>query len=199
MNSLEYRLNLLPYTRAELIEMVKKQVSKKRFRHILGVEQSAIELAEQYGGCIERASIAGLLHDYCKEMPADVFLQAIDDFRLNVDLKTWNNNIWHGMVGASIIREQLELTDEAILHAIEIHTTGNAQMSLLDKILYVADYIELGRDFPDVQEAREIANQSLDAAVAFETAHTLAHLIAKNIAIYPLTIETYNHYCAGRK
>lgn len=199
MNNLDYQLNLLPYTRIELIEIVKNQVSKKRFRHILGVEQAAIGLAEQYGGCIERASIAGLLHDFCKELPAEHFIEVIDKYQLDADLKTWNNNIWHGMVGATIISNQLGLNDEAILHAIEIHTTGNAQMSLLDKILYVADYIEAGRDFPDVQVAREIASQSLNAAVAFETAHTLKHLIAQNIAIYPLTIETYNRYCAGRK
>lgn len=69
-------------------------------------------------------------------------------------------------------------------------------MSLLDKIIYVADYIEPGRSFPDVKEAREIAMIDLDEAVAFETKHTLAHLIAQEIKIYPKTIETYNHWVA---
>ncbi|MBS7576698.1 MULTISPECIES: bis(5'-nucleosyl)-tetraphosphatase (symmetrical) YqeK [unclassified Enterococcus] len=199
MNNLEYQLNLLPYTRAELVNLVKNQVSEKRFKHILGVEQAAIMLAEQYGECTERASIAGLLHDYCKELPDSDFIAAIEKYHLDGNLKTWNNNIWHGMVGVYIIREQLALKDETILHAIEIHTTGAAQMSALDKILYVADYIELGRDFPGVQSAREIAEKSLDDAVAFETAHTLSYLIEQRLAIYPLTIATYNRYCAGKK
>lgn len=91
----------------------------------------------------------------------------------------YNNAIWHGLVGASFVERELGITDAEILHAIRVHTTGAAKMSLLDKIIYVADYIEPGRDFPGVQDARAIAWADLDEAVAFETKHTLAHLLAQ--------------------
>ena len=91
----------------------------------------------------------------------------------------------------------MEITDEEILTAIRLHTTGAAEMNLLDKIIYVADYIEPGRNFPGVEDARVIAFSDLDQAVAFETKHTLAHLIESETPVYPKTIETYNRWVAG--
>ena len=101
------------------------------------------------------------------------------------ELLNYNNAIWHGLVGASFVERELGIADVEILHAIRVHTTGAAKMSLLDKIIYVADYIEPGRDFPGVQDARAIAWADLDEAVAFETKHTLAHLLAQEQQIYP--------------
>ena len=113
-------------------------------------------------------------------------------------LLDYGNAIWHGVVGASFVERELGITDEEILHAIRVHTTGAAKMSLLDKIIYVADYIEPGRIFPGVKEARELALIDLDEAVAFETKHTLAHLIEQEQQIYPKTIETYNRWVAQK-
>lgn len=94
---------------------------------------------------------------------------------------------------------ELNISDEEILNAIRLHTTGAAEMTLLDKIIYVADYIEPGRSFPGVEDARVIALRDLDQAVAFETKHTLAHLIEAENPVYPKTIETYNRWVAGIK
>ncbi|MDR1568739.1 MAG: bis(5'-nucleosyl)-tetraphosphatase (symmetrical) YqeK [Streptococcaceae bacterium] len=197
MCEFDYQLNLIPLTRQELLSTVCEKVSKKRFKHILGVEQAAIELAKRYEVSIEKASIAALLHDYCKELSDEQFRQAIVDYRLDSELLDWNNNIWHGMVGRFIIEDVLDIHDVEILHAIEIHTTGSNQMNLLDKVLYVADYIEAGRSFPAVEAARLIAASNLDAAVAYETSQTLLHLIRQNVPIHPLTLQTYNHFCAN--
>ncbi|MGT2807476.1 HD domain-containing protein [Streptococcus iniae] len=185
----------VPYTRQELLEKIALRVSKKRFEHILGVEQSAIALAELYDHNRDKAGLAALLHDYAKELSDSVFLNVIDYYQLNQELKNWNNNIWHGMVGRYIISDEFELKDEEILHAIEVHTVGAAKMSQLDKILYVADYIEPGRTFPIVEKARRIAQESLDKAVAFSTANTVAFLASQSLPIYPQTIETYNAFC----
>jgi len=100
-------------------------------------------------------------------------------------------------VGADFVQRELSIDDEEILQAIRLHTTGAADMGLLDKIIYVADYIEPGRNFPGVEEAREIALVDLDKAVAYETKHTLLHLINQEAVIYPKTIETYNHWVAN--
>ena len=99
-----------------------------------------------------------------------------------------------GVVGVYKIAEDFGLEDEEILQAIQRHTVGAREMSLLDKVLYVADYIEPNRDFPGVDEARRITKESLDKAVAFETAQTISYLAKKGIPIYPQTLETYNAY-----
>lgn len=180
--------------RAELLDKVSAVMSEKRFKHVLGVEKTAIELAERYGCDTEKAGLAGLIHDYAKELSDQEFLDLIDKYQLDPELKKWGNNVWHGMVGIYKIQEDLGVTDKEILRSIETHTVGSADMSLLDKIIYVADYIEPGRRFPLVEEARVIVKESLDKAVAYETVHTVEHLAHQAFPIFPQTIETYNAY-----
>ncbi|EHJ51995.1 bis(5'-nucleosyl)-tetraphosphatase (symmetrical) YqeK [Streptococcus macacae] len=184
----------LAMTREQLLEKIKEKVSQKRLRHMIGVEKASIYLAEINHYDTEKAGLAGLLHDYAKKLPDQAFLELIDKYGLDPQLKKWGNNIWHGMVGIYKIQEDLGLQDQEILHAIEIHTVGSHQMSTLDKIVYVADYIECNRDFPGVDKARAIAEKSLDRAVAYETARTVAFLASKGLKIYPQTLETYNAY-----
>ncbi|EOT29047.1 bis(5'-nucleosyl)-tetraphosphatase (symmetrical) YqeK [Enterococcus saccharolyticus] len=189
------------YTKLErelLMQRVQMQMSEKRFRHVLGVEETAIALAGKYGASLEKASIAALTHDYAKERSDDEFQLVIRRDQFDLDLLHWGNEIWHGLVGANFVQRELEIDDEEILQAIRVHTTGAAEMSLLDKIIYVADYIEPGRKFPGVEKAREIALINLDDAVAYETKHTLAHLVEKEVPIYPKTIETYNKWVAKK-
>lgn len=187
------------FSRDELLKKVSGVMSEKRFQHVLGVESAAIQLAERYGADPAKAGLAGLLHDYAKEVADEDFLALIDKYELDPNLINWNNNVWHGLVGIYKIKEELRLTDSEILRAIEIHTVGAAQMTLLDKILYVADYIEHNRNFPLVEEARVVAQQDLDQAVAFETVHTVEHLAHQGLPIYPQTIETYNAFCTFLK
>ncbi|MDR2465227.1 MAG: bis(5'-nucleosyl)-tetraphosphatase (symmetrical) YqeK [Streptococcaceae bacterium] len=189
---MEYKQNLFFGTREELLGLVQKSMSEKRFHHVLGVEKAAIQLAKQVSFDEEKASIAALVHDYAKERSDAEFLKMIDEKGYDSSLIPFGNNIWHGVVGVEFIQQELGIHDAEILHAVSVHTTGSAEMSQLDKILYVADYIEEGRSFPVVEEARRIAKLDLDEAVAFETEHTLSYLINQKVRIYPLTIETYN-------
>lgn len=192
-------IKLNPYTeeaRLLLVQQVQMQMSEARFEHVLGVEQSAIALAKRYGCSVEKASIAALTHDYAKERSADEFRFIIENKGFDLNLLRWGNAIWHGFVGAYFVEHELGITDHDILEAIRLHTTGAPQMSLLSKIIYVADYIEPGRDFPGVEEARRLAVLDLNQAVAFETKQTLQYLIGKNFPIYPKTIETYNQWVA---
>lgn len=160
------------------------------------VAQAALRLAERWDyPDLRKAELAGLLHDYAKEETDDTFIHLIQKYQLDPDLLNWNNNVWHGLVGIYKIQEDLGLTDSEILRAIEIHTVGSADMTLLDKILYVADYVEAGRTFEGVEAARLLAyEQDLNAAVAYETVHTVAFLTSKHVRIYPQTILTYNAY-----
>ena len=181
-------------SRDALLAKMETVMPEKRLRHCLGVEKAARELAERFGLDVEKAGLAGLLHDYAKKVSDEDFLSLIDKYRLDPDLKNWGNNVWHGMVGIYKIQEDLDLHDPEILRAIEIHTVGAGQMTNLDKVIYVADYIEHNRAFPGVDEAREIASLSLNKAVAYETARTVEHLAHQGFPIYPQTLETYNAF-----
>ena len=181
-------------SREALLAKMETVMPEKRLRHCLGVEKAARELAERFGLDVEKAGLAGLLHDYAKKVSDEDFLSLIDKYRLDLDLKKWGNNVWHGMVGIYKIQEDLGIEDAEILRAIEIHTVGSSTMSELDKVVYVADYIEHNRDFPGVDKARELAKRSLNQAVAYETARTVEHLAHKGMPIYPRTLETYNAF-----
>lgn len=181
-------------TREALLNRLENQLSESRFIHVLNVEKTARDLANHYGEDPEKAALAGLLHDYAKEFPDSVFLDVIARHHLDADLKNWGNNIWHGVLGVYLLQEDLGLNDVEILQAIERHTVGSAQMTTLDKIVYLADYIEPERNFPGVERARELAFSNLDKAVAFATANTISHLVAKAMPIFPKTLETYNAY-----
>ena len=181
-------------SREALLAKMETVMPEKRLRHCLGVEKTARELAERFGLDVEKAGLAGLLHDYAKKVSDEEFLALIDKYQLDPDLKNWGNNVWHGMVGIYKIQEDLDLKDPEILRAIEIHTVGAGQMTDLHKVIYVADYIEHNRAFPGVDQAREIASLSLNKAVAYETARTVEHLARQGLPIYPQTLETYNAY-----
>lgn len=195
--TVEYQKHYYAGSRKELIAKVKEQVSEKRFKHILGVEQAALELARANDYELEKASVAALVHDYAKERSDSEFKALIVQTGLEQDLLNWNNFIWHGVVGAEIIKKELKITDEEILNAVRRHTVGAKEMTMLDQIVYVADYIEPGRDFPGVDQARQLAAESLCAAVEFETKHTLLYLMNNDKTIYPAAILTYNAYVAS--
>src|SRR5699024_88986 len=104
------------------------------------------------------------------------------------------SQIWHGPAGAYYAKETFGVTNQEVLDAIYQHTIGGEQMSLVSKIVFIADYIENGRDFPGVSEARELANQDLDAAVIYKIKQTLKHLVDREERIYPGTLTVYNQW-----
>lgn len=191
---LVYSKKYTDLTRDELLEKVAEQMSDKRFQHVLRVEKKALELASKYHVSKEKASIAALTHDYAKERPDEEMIAYIQSEGFSPELIEYGNAIWHGILGAYLVKTELGIIDPEILDAITIHTTGAKEMSELSKVIYVADYIEDGRDFPGVEEAREIADKNIDGAVAYETYHTLNYLLKSKKKIYPKTLETYNYW-----
>lgn len=186
---------LTPYfegTREDLIAKVEPQMSAKRFAHVLRVEEMALKLAKQYEIDETLASITALTHDYAKERPDTDFLRVIDAQHLDPELKAWGNNVWHGVVGAYLVAQELHIHDARILIAIQQHTVGGAYMSPLSQIIYMADYIETGRTFPGVEEVRALAFTDLAASVGWQTQHTLNYLITQQLPVYPGTLQTYN-------
>lgn len=199
MQTIEYHKHYFAGSRDQLIAKLKAKLSTHRFEHCLRVEQTALALAASMDDVdLEQVSVAALLHDYAKEVSDEKFIATIKSHHLDADLLNWGNFIWHGAVGAEIIKDELGIEDAAILTAIRQHTVGASNMSLLAQLVYVADYIEPARNFPDVAYVRALAKQDLKLAVSYETKHTLSYLLANNKTIHPQAINTYNAWVVGK-
>ncbi|MBF1756431.1 bis(5'-nucleosyl)-tetraphosphatase (symmetrical) YqeK [Veillonella tobetsuensis] len=167
------------------------KLSKKRFIHTLGVVNSAMYLAKKYGANIEDAHLAALLHDCAKEIPLLEMRDLVADLPCDQDM-LHSGALLHGLAGMVLANTQYGVTNPDILEAIRVHTTGKENMSKLDKIIFLADYIEPNRKFPGVNDIRLAAEQSLDAGVLCGFDMTIRHLIDSGDSIYPLTILSRN-------
>ncbi|WP_100488655.1 bis(5'-nucleosyl)-tetraphosphatase (symmetrical) YqeK [Sporolactobacillus pectinivorans] len=174
---------------------IKDLLPEKRYRHSLGVSETAVKLAEKYGADVEKARLAGMLHDIAKYF-SDEELKAVILRRSDIsdDFLNYSDKLWHAPVGAAYVQEHMGIDDREILDAMTYHTTGRNEMSLLEKIIFLADYIEPGRDFPGVDVVRETAAVSLDDAVLQELQKTIIHLLEKRQSVYPKTFEAYNDF-----
>lgn len=181
----------------KLRNKVAKMQDEKRFEHTLGVEFTAASLAMKYGEDIKKARIAGLLHDCAKCMTDKKRLSicAKNDIPVT-DIEKDNPFLLHGKVGAYLAKTEFAIEDEDILAAITYHTTGRAGMSRLEKIIFIADYIEPGRkQAPNLSEIRAMAFDNLDAALVKILEDTLSYLRNKGGEIDPMTEETRQFYC----
>ena len=176
------------------ISFLKKHLSKERFLHTLAVEKEAISLAERYNVDIEKASLAGLLHDCAKGFSDEELVRLAISY--NIPLSVWDLSypqILHAPVGSIFAREYFGIKDRDILGAIWKHTTGDREMSTLDKIIFIADYIEYHRDFPGVSYLREIVKKDIDRAILFAINLTIGYIMRNNQMIHPKTVEVWNY------
>lgn len=193
-DQLTYEGHFVPYSRDELVAKMRAALTDNRFQHCLRVEQTAMDLAERNGVSVEKAAIGGLVHDYAKQRPNDDFIKAIKEYQLDPELLNYGNAIWHGVVGWIFVKNELQITDIDILNAVRYHTVGHQYMTPLEQIVYMADYIEPGRSFDGVDDARKITMNNLRDGVAYQTKQTLAYLVAHNKPVFPQTIVTYNSW-----
>ncbi|USG63915.1 bis(5'-nucleosyl)-tetraphosphatase (symmetrical) YqeK [Brevibacillus ruminantium] len=178
--------------RNALLERVRAQMHEKRYQHTLGVAASARELALRFGGDPDKAELAGFLHDYCKCWPVDQQRDILVRHDLPDELLNGDKELWHAFAGAIVIQSEMNVTDPAVIQAVRYHTTGRPGMTLLEKIVCVADYIEPGRDFSGVDKIRELAQKDLDRALATAFGGTIKFLIKKQKTVFPLTLLAYN-------
>ena len=181
-------------TYQELADKVKEKVSQRRFNHIQAVVKYIEKLAQQNNVDVDMAKVAAWTHDYAKELPDEIFLEAIGDYNLDENLKEWGNPIWHGVVGSKIVERDLGITNPEILLAIEQHTTGDKQMSDLSKILFMADFLADGRQFDNLEELRELTDKNIDDGIRAQLSDSIKSLIDRNLKIHPKTIEAYNYW-----
>jgi predicted HD superfamily hydrolase involved in NAD metabolism len=178
----------------EAMALVEREMPAKRWRHTLGVIESAVVLAERFGGDAEKARIAAVLHDVAKYWPVDRQREAValDGDAAGLDTLLYDKELWHSHAGAYVARRDFGVDDDEVLDAIRYHTSGRPGMTLLEKIVCLADYIEPGRDFPGVEQLRELSESSLEEALVAGFDGTLRFLIDQGKLIYPLTVLTRN-------
>lgn len=175
---------------------LQKHLDKGRYEHTLGVMYTCAALAMAYHYDMEKAMLAGLLHDCAKNIPNDKKLELCKKHHIEVtEVERENPFLLHAKVGAWVAKKKYDIRDEEILHAIKVHTTGEPAMQTLDMILFIADYIEPCRDkAANLEQIREMAFRSLEQTVEQILFDTLHYLNQKSGRIDPTTEVTYEYY-----
>lgn len=177
-------------------ENLKKLLQKKRYEHTIGVMYTAASLAMCYGTDTEQALKAGLLHDCGKYGSGGEQLKRCHELKIELtEAEKKMPALVHAKLGAYYARNLYEVTDVEILNAIRYHTTGRPGMTMLEKIIYIADYIEPGRPLiSGLAEVRRIAFRNIDRAVFMASGNTLNYLKNSEKCIDPVTVDTYEFY-----
>lgn len=184
----------------EIRESLGKVLSSKRFKHSLGVMETAAKLAKLNGFDVKKAELAGILHDCAREIKNEEILKICRENNIEIDdICIIEPKLLHGPVGAIIAKNEYGVEDEEILGSICCHTTGRKNMGLLDKIIFLADYIEPGRDFAGVNEIRKAVYEDLDMGMSISLVSTIKHLIKKRQLIQKNTIDTWNYIVMNMK
>lgn len=154
-----------PMLKRRLVDAMRQRLSAGRFAHVLAVAETAARLAERFGARADKAWVAGLLHDYARELPLAEMRRLAAAHGLLPRVAEPSAALLHAPLGAVLLPMELGVADSEVLRAVALHTTGDAAMTVLDKVVYLADYIEPGRSFPGVEAVRSLAARDLDAAV----------------------------------
>lgn len=171
------------------IEIIRKRESDYRFLHSLEVAKSAEYLAERYGADKDKARVAGILHDVMKDVSGNEQLQILKDFGILLDaVEKDAPKLWHARAGAAFLQHILKIEDADILNAVRYHTTARAGMSLLEKVIFIADFISADRTYGDVDVMRKLADESLEAAMGYALRYTVKDLEKKGAAVHPDTL-----------
>lgn len=180
----------------QLQKELKKDLKKDRFEHTIGVMYTAASLAMRYGADLEQSLTAGLLHDCAKAYSVEEQIEYCKKKKIQLTSgELAMPALIHAKMGAYLAKHRYKIDDSDVIHAIRWHTTGRPDMTLLEKIIYIADYIEPNRKMiPALPEIRTLAFQDLDRAVASSAKGTLKHLSSCKAEADPMTVDTYQYY-----
>jgi predicted HD superfamily hydrolase involved in NAD metabolism len=183
--------------REQLMDEVRRQMPERRWQHTVGVMRTSIALAERFGADPGKAELAAILHDLAKYWPVEEQVRAMREAPMPPgfgadDLLPYDAALLHAPLAAHVAESRYGVKDPEVLDAIRWHTTGRERMTLLDKVVCLADYIEPGRDFPGVERIRRLAETDLNAALVAGFDSTIAYLMEKGKKLFPLTVLARN-------
>ncbi|MBE7030818.1 MAG: HD domain-containing protein [Ruminococcaceae bacterium] len=176
-------------------EMLKTMLNEKRYAHSVAVMETAVELAERFGADVEKARIAGLLHDCAKNLSVQEMMEKCEEYSIALDAVAKQQfGLIHAFVGAKMLSPVFGVADEEIFDAVFYHTVGKPDMPILTKIIYIADGIEPHRTFEGVEEIRTLAQQDLDRALVKQIDRTIRSVLTKGTLLHTNTVDTRNFY-----
>lgn len=186
----------MKYSIEEIQDKLRKKFKGNRFIHTLGVQYTSVCLAMKYGEDLKKAELAGLLHDCAKQLPEKKMIELCEKHHETISEMEYSQPfLLHGKAGACIAREKFDIHDEDILNAMRYHTTGRPAMTLLEKIVFVADYIEPGRKKAEhLDELRKMAFENIDETVLIILEQTLNYLKETDKMIDHHTVITRDYY-----
>lgn len=184
------------YDFVKMQKKLKKYIDGNRFQHTLGVMYTAASMAMVYGCSLEQAQAAGLLHDCAKNIPGKEKIKLCQKNRIKISPLEMNNPyLLHGKLGAHLAKTKYGIQDEAVLNAIIWHTTGTSDMTTLEKIVYIADYIEPHRyKAPRLKEIRKLAFMDLDECMYAILEDSVSYLKKDPSKMDPATMDAYMFY-----
>lgn len=179
---------------------IRERLSDYRFKHSVNVSREAVRLAVKYGGDVEKAELAGLLHDVMKDAGKKEQLELMEKYGVKLNEVEQNApKLWHAIAGAVYVKRVLKIRDKDVINAVRYHTTARAEMSLLEKIIYIADYTSEERDYKGVEKMRKASNVSLEYAMEEALAFGIEARVEDHTAIHPDTFEAYNEIVLAKK
>ncbi|MFO8191877.1 MAG: bis(5'-nucleosyl)-tetraphosphatase (symmetrical) YqeK [Bacillota bacterium] len=174
-------------------ELMKEKLSEELYKHSAGVAEAAVSLAERFGADQGKAYLAGIVHDYGKRYPKSELRRKAEELNLKLDRITLlEPRLLHAPVGAALLPLELGIEDDEILQAVAFHTTGHSDMSLLDKVIYLADCIEDGRRYRGVDRIRELACEDLDRALLAAVERTIYSILQRGMLLHPQSVKLRN-------
>ncbi len=177
----------------EYYELAQSRLSEKRYTHSKNVAAAAVQLAKKYGADPLVAETAGILHDITKEVIVENQLQMVESGGIILDDVCKNSpQLLHAITGMVYCRDILGITDQDVLNAIRYHTTARAGMSLLEKIIFIADFISEERDYPDVDIMRAESAKSLENGMLYGLGFVIPDLVKRNRLIHPDALAAFN-------
>lgn len=165
-----------------IINEIEKKITDRRRKHTYGVCEHAVALARKYGADEEKARQAALFHDLYKDISKEELAELVDLYGLDERYKD-SLNLAHSKLAAAAMERDYGIDDRELLNAVSYHTTGRADMTMLEKIIYIADATEPGRSYPGVEALRALAETDIDAACFLAVKNTIEHLKAQNLFI----------------
>ena len=186
-------------TEEEMHRKLRSDQKERRYFHTMGVVKEAIRLAPKFGVDVEKAKIAALLHDCAKNFDQDRFLEIAAEYGVKLDEYALKEPaLIHAFLGAAVAYRDYGVTDREILDAIYYHTTARANMTNLEKLVYIADMIEPGRTMPQAEELRKMVEENLDDALIYAIDCSIKHVIKKGRLIHPDSIHARNYLVERR-
>jgi predicted HD superfamily hydrolase involved in NAD metabolism len=179
----------------KIIKRLKSLLGPSRFKHSLRVREKILHLSSFHSIDTKKAGVAGLMHDVSRYMDRNGLLKFAEKTGMKIDpIQRLEPKLLHAHISAYIARTKFGIKDRQILQAISSHTLGRENMTMLEKIVYVADHVEEGRSHAGATNARRLAEEDINQAIVAISTSMIKYLIGNGLPVHPMTVKVRNHY-----